>query len=242
MPLLFFILIIMCHSVHSVELRFAYGPGNGPPFSIMENGELSSGIFKDMGEALAHTLEIPVTFHHAPQNRVSLLLEAGEINTVCMTHPDWIDQADRYFWSDIIAKDYDHLISLKQDDLTVAKLDDLFGSIIGAMTGYIYNDGFMDMVEQGKATRRNFNNLQSLYASLFAERVDLVVDSLISVTYRKKTIPSHKDLNISTLKVYQYDLFCVFGEDLKPMKKRILTRLNRLSKQNKFENIIKAYR
>ncbi len=136
-------------------LIFAYGPGNGPPFAIINQG---AGL--------------EVSYRQVPTKRASSLLMSGEVNSLCMTHPDWIEDHNQLFWSQIIAHDYDHVMSLKRRQLSINAYKDLHGLTIGTMTGYIYFPRLMQRFTQGTVARRDYNSLQSLYSSLLANRLD----------------------------------------------------------------------
>ena len=101
------LLVLLSPSIWAFELVFDYGAGNGAPFSIIKDGQLTSGLFKDIGESLARELGVAVQFPHAPHKRTSLLLADGTVNSVCMTHPDWIEGSEYLFWSDKAIEDYD---------------------------------------------------------------------------------------------------------------------------------------
>ena len=237
-------LLVCCYSqsILAQALIFAYGPGNGPPFAITSQGTLSGGLFKDMGDALAKHSGLSVSYRQVPTKRVSSLLISGEVNALCMTHPDWIEDHEQLFWSQIIAHDYDHVISLKRRQLKINSYGDLHSLNIGAMTGYIYFPKLMNLFTQGLATRRDFNNLQSLYSSLFNSRLDAVVDSLISINYRKKTQVKYQQLQVSKLVVYQYDLYCAFNLSLLPEREKIQHGLQAMLDKNEFIQIINRYK
>jgi len=232
--------VLLSSKLFASELIFAYGAGNGAPFSIIKNGQLESGLFKDIGEALAEELGIPVSFKHAPHKRTSLLLSDGTINSICMTHPDWIEGHEFLFWSDKIMEDFDHLIT-RNSQSVIKNYEDIRGMNIGAMTGYIYFPEFMGQFHQGFATRRDMNSLEALYSSLFAHRIDAVVDSLISVRYRKKIRKEYEPLGVSDLAVYRYDLYCAFSSSLKSMQLEIESAITRMVKAGSFEQILNRY-
>jgi len=223
-------------------LIFAYGPGNGPPFAIINQGQLSGGLFKDMGDALARHAGLEVSYRQVPTKRASSLLMSGEVNSLCMTHPDWIEDHNQLFWSQIIAHDYDHVMSLKRRQLSINAYKDLHGLTIGTMTGYIYFPRLMQRFTQGTVARRDYNSLQSLYSSLLANRLDGAVDSLISINYRKKTQAKYQQLQVSNLVVYQYDLYCAFNVSLLGVRKKIEHGVQLMLDEGEFKQIINRYK
>lgn len=239
--LLMLIIVLYATPVGAFELVFAYGAGNGAPFSIIRDGKLESGLFKDIGEALARELGVNVRFRHSPHKRTSLLLSDGTINSVCMTHPDWIDGSQFLIWSEKTMEDYDHLVMLGNKSREIKHYNDLKGMTIGAMTGYIYFPEFMASFESGVARRRDMNSLEALYSSLNAKRIDAVVDSLISVRYRKKINLEYHDLTVSDLAVYRYDLYCAFSQALKSKTAQINRAIRRMIEQDTFNQILRAY-
>jgi len=234
--------ILYSQGILAQALIFAYGPGNGPPFAIISQGQLSGGIFKDIGDALARHAGLQVSYRQVPTKRASSLLMSGEVNSLCMTHPDWIEDHDQLFWSQIIAHDYDHVMSLKSRRLSINAYQDLNGLTIGAMTGYIYFPKLMGQFAQGTVTRRDYNSLQSLYSSLLADRLDGAVDSLISINYRKKTQPKYQPLQVSKLVVYQYDLYCAFNVSLLGVREKIEHGVQMMLSEGEFKQIINRYK
>lgn len=239
--LLWLLLVLNCLPAYAFELVFAYGAGNGAPFSIIKDGKLESGLFKDIGQALAHELGVKVRFRHSPHKRTSLLLSDGTINSICMTHPDWLEGSQFLIWSEKTMEDYDHLVMLDSDTRNITHYSDLHGMNIGAMTGYIYFPEFMATFAKGHATRRDMNSLDALYSSLKAKRIDAVVDSLISVKYRQKINPDFRRLKISDLAVYRYDLYCAFNRSLKSKAPLINRAIRRMIEQGAFKKILESY-
>jgi len=227
--------------VSAQQLVFAYGPGNGAPFAIVNGQQLTGGLFKDIGDALSAHSKLDVVYRQVPTKRASSLLISGEINALCLTHPDWIEEHEQLFWSPVLTQDFDHLMTLKKEPLHVKAFSDIQNLNVGAMTGYIYFPKLMDLFAQGKANRRDFNNLEALYASLFAERLHAVVDSRISIYYRQKTQARYRQLQVSNLVVYQYDLYCAFNNSLLPVKEKIIDALAAMMRGGEFDKIIKRY-
>ncbi len=237
-----FICILFTFPVSAQQLVFAYGPGNGAPFAIINGQRLTGGLFKDIGDALSAHSGLAVVYRQVPTKRASSLLISGEVNALCLTHPDWIEGHEQLFWSPVIAQDFDHLMTLKKESLHVQTFTDIQDLNVGAMTGYIYFPKLMDLFAQGKAKRRDFNNLDALYASLFAERLDAVVDSRISIYYRQKIQTDYRKLTISQLVVYQYNLYCAFNNSLLPVKKEVMRALKTMVNKGTFKKIIDSYR
>ncbi len=237
-----FICILFTFPVSAQQLVFAYGPGNGAPFAIINGQQLTGGLFKDIGDALSAHSGLGVAYRQVPTKRASSLLISGEVNALCLTHPDWIEGHEQLFWSPVLAQDFDHLMTLKKESLHIQTFEDLQGLNVGAMTGYIYFPKLMNLFSQGQAIRRDFNNLDALYASLFAERLDAIVDSRISIYYRQKIQADYRKLQVSKLVVYQYDLYCAFNVSLLPVKEVILQALQTMVNNNQIKTIISKYR
>ncbi len=242
LKILTFIGVIFSGLVSAEVLIFAYGPGNGPPFAMIEGGQLKGGLFKDMGDALAKHAGLSVAYRHVPTKRASDLLVNGEVNALCMTNPDWIEGHNQLFWSPIIARDYDQLISLHNSSHTFNNINDVHGMTVGAMTGYIYYPQVMELFANKKAIRQDFNDLEIMYASLFSKQVNTIVDSLISINFRKKNKPNYKNVKVSKLVVYQYDLYCAFNMSLLAVKGNIQKALKKMLDNNEFEKIINRYK
>ena len=223
-------------------LVFAYGPGNGAPFSIIKDGQLVSGMFKSLGDLLAQELKLTVDYVHAPTQRVSQLISSGEINSVCFTNADWIEASEQLWWSPVIARDEDHLISLTSADLNLSSPSHVHGLTVAAMVGYVYSLNFMGLIEQKKVRRQNVNKIDSLYSMLYAKRVDASVDSLFSYYYRVKTQQIHEPLTVSEVSVYQYDLHCAFSRQLSEHYPRLQITFKRLIERGDIQRLILRYR
>ena len=242
MRLLFLMLLTLNTQSFAQELVFAYGPGNGAPFAFTHNNQLVGGLYKDIGDRLATIVGLPVRYRHAPTNRASQLLNQNQVNAICLTNPAWIGSNDGVLWSPKIADNYDKLVTLKDKQLEIVTLEQMAGLQVGAMTGYVYSPDFMSQFDNGKTERRDFNSLQSLYASLFAERIDVAVDSMISIDYRIKTEPQFHHALVSPFTVYQFDLYCVFNRSLKTYHNSLNDAVNQMIATGELQQIFQQYR
>lgn len=80
------------------------------PDALPEQGQLTGGIIHDIGKALGQQLGLPVAFVEVPRARYEEQLQAGTIDVVCITHPDWVRAPAELAWSPPLFSESDIIV------------------------------------------------------------------------------------------------------------------------------------
>lgn len=73
------------------ELTLLTPSSHTMPFASFDNGELTGGVMKDIGEALAKRMGYRARFLVVPGKRVASVLKMGEADGLCFVVPGWIN-------------------------------------------------------------------------------------------------------------------------------------------------------
>lgn len=105
------------------------------PIVRFQNGVLSGGILKDLGDALAQRLGRRAVYISVDVPSVTPALAGGRADAMCYVLPFWID--GDYDWSTPLLPDNEMVVGLV-DAPQLRSLKDLKDKPIGTVTGYRY--------------------------------------------------------------------------------------------------------
>jgi len=105
------------------------------PMARFEQGALSGGMLKDVGDALAQRLGRHATYVIALNKDVRPLLTSGRADLMCHVMPLWID--GDYQWSAPLFPDAE-IVAGQRDSAPLASLKDLRDKRVGTVAGYRY--------------------------------------------------------------------------------------------------------
>lgn len=117
-------------------LVFIAPANHGMPFVEVRGEQLTRGLLKDLGEAIAARLGREARFVVMPARRVSAAMAHGEADGLCYTNPHWID-ARQLHWSRPMF-DYAGVVARRADAPPVQTLKDLAGERLGTVASYRY--------------------------------------------------------------------------------------------------------
>lgn len=105
------------------------------PMARFEQGALSGGLLKDVGDALAQRLGRHAAYVVAVHKDVKPLLSSGRADLMCHVMPLWID--GDYQWSAPLFPDAE-VVAGQRDSAPLASLKDLRNKRVGTVTDYRY--------------------------------------------------------------------------------------------------------
>lgn len=105
------------------------------PMARVEQGALSGGMLKDVGDALAQRLGRHATYLVAANKEVKPLLTSGRADLMCHVMPIWID--GDYQWTAPLFPDAE-IVAGQRDAAPLASLKDLRDKRVGTVAGYRY--------------------------------------------------------------------------------------------------------
>jgi len=152
--------------------------GGWPPYLIVDaDGKVgekeNKGILMDIFTEIARILEYRVNIVSYPEKRDMVMLDKGLID-FRFDGKKWVDNPDRYFWSDPILESSDVLVFRKDDPVRFKNLWDLAGTTLITHLGYNYPP-LSPYFTSGRIKRSDAPNNQSMLRMLKGERGDAAV-------------------------------------------------------------------
>jgi ABC-type amino acid transport substrate-binding protein len=168
------------------------------PLSRFEQGTLSGGILKDLGDALAQRLGRSARYLSVPPKRVPLMLQNGEADAVCYILPAWVPGT--YHWSSPLLPGSGVLVA-RAEAAPVKTLAQLAGKPVGTVAGYRYKNfeaalGARFMRDDAPFMINNWQKLQ-------AGRMQYAIMERMTVDYLLRENPAAKvrvDLEFEPIK------------------------------------------
>lgn len=157
------------------------------PLGQFTDGQLSAGILKDLGTAIARQLGRQARFVSMPSKRVGMALRNNEADALCYVLPQWID--GQFHWSRPLLPNAAMLVA-HPDAPPIQSLKDLAGIKIGTVSGYRYPEldallGKNFLRDDAPTTDHGFNKLA-------AGRTRYAIVGQNMLKYRQRTDPTFK--------------------------------------------------
>lgn len=204
-------------SCHADELVFGVSTGSAMPMTDFTKGELTGGLLKDFGDALARQLHYQARYVSLPRKRVETALAGGQVDLLCDLRPEWLDERS-WLWSDTVFSN-DQIVVGRRDAMPLKALPALAGERVGTILGYRYprmekvlgksfarDDAASDDINLSKLLNRRFRYLvtNSLYfdyqLQTHAQRAGLAPDYLRVMTFDTYcAVPPHGKLDLPSL-------------------------------------------
>ena len=164
----------------AAPLRIGIADSDSAPIVIINGGQLTGGLSRELSEALGKALAVPVQFVVIPRKRVELSISQGSIDMVCNTNPLWYVGADKVRWTQEFYPQIERIISKKTHTRTIDALEQLVGQRIGVIGGYHYSS-IEPLWQSMRATRVNQPRLPQLIRALQSGLVDVAINSELEI-------------------------------------------------------------
>lgn len=105
------------------------------PLARFENEILVGGIIKDLGDAIAARMGLPVRYVSLPSGRVSIGLSTGMADSLCYALPQWL--TGEFYWSKPVIEDAEMIVT-RADVPVLQDFGDLAGTRVGTVIAYHY--------------------------------------------------------------------------------------------------------
>ncbi len=205
------------------------------PLAQFSGNQLTGGVLKDLGEALAAKMGRTARFVGVPSRRVGMMLQHGEADGVCLVQPHWID--GQFHWSAAIIPT-GGVVLARADAAPIRRLEDLRGKKVGTVAGYRYRYlepllGKDFLRDDAPSTEHNLRKLQ-------AGRTQYVLMELSTAAYQVKQNGSASlRLDIT----YENDMArCAFSQQSSIPYADIKRATDRLVAERGIEKIMARYR
>ena len=217
------------------ELTLLTPSSHTMPFASFENGELTGGVMKDIGESLAKRMGYKARFVVVPGKRVAIALALGEVDGLCFVVPGWIDGKFNWTKPAIPAAG---VIVANASAPYIKGIKDLTGERIGTVLGYRYPE-----VEAilGKSMQRDDapTALHSLN-KLAAGRSRYAIADQMTIEYHLRMNPS-APMRIDYTYV-KYKASCAFSLQSKVHFPDVEKALSSMATDGTIDSILARYR
>jgi polar amino acid transport system substrate-binding protein len=205
--ILFFLLCVAFPTSSQDKLIFkvSFGEHNNPPYAIIENGKLVSGIIKNIIDAMSAELNVDIEYIYTPRKREERYLQNHKIDITVISNPSWLENSEQYLWSNPLFLEKDILVTVREKHLKINGLADLEQMTIGTILGYSYP--VLDkLFLENKLMRSDVNRLNLNFHRLSKGWIDSFVDSNILIQYHLRNIPSPEQYEIQNFIVSEHNI------------------------------------
>lgn len=184
-------------------LRFIAPLNHAMPFADFKQGEVQTGIVKDISEAVAARMGRRADFVSVPPRRVGQVLAAGGADGVCYVGRGWID--GEFHWSPPVLEQVVVLAS-RADVPPPDNVQSLAGQPIGTVHGYRYPP--LEPVLGRSFVRDDAPSMLINLRKLAAKRTRFAMTEQITLDFYIKLHP--QDSLKAALPMGRYPTHCLF--------------------------------
>jgi ABC-type amino acid transport substrate-binding protein len=127
------VLTLAAPAARAEDLVVLVDTGTEMPMAEFQGGQLTKGMHKDLGQALAARMGRGAVFHLLPRKRIALALEAGQADIICMYVRDWLP--GKFLWSEPFFPMTEVVVS-DTSGPRPRSLKELYGKPIATVLGY----------------------------------------------------------------------------------------------------------
>lgn len=205
------------------------------PLAAVRQGQLQSGILRDLGEALAEVLHQPVRFLVLPSRRVGPALEAGEADLLCYVMPHWID--GDFHWTPPAIPNAG-IVAGRRDSPPLISLTELSDQPVGTVLGYRYPQ-FVETLGT-RFQRADAPDMASNLAKLAARRMDYAITERMSL---KQVLRQHPDWDLVERKVInEFEAPCALSRRSRLAPGAVDAALQSLRRSGRLQRILEQAR
>ena len=240
-PLVVFIVMILCHPLCSQEIRqvvFVSDPW--PPYTIGEQQEpAQGGISIDLCKAIFSRLDLKFTSQLLPWKRALIHLQSGEAD---LTFPLVITKERNTYlaFTDIVMNDKSrawYLAERMGGPIEWEKIDELQPYTIGLVSNYIHDETFLEAIERGILKTEPCLSYEEGIKKLLYSRMDILLGNETVIYSLIKAHPEWKGkIKYSSTFVSQHSYR--IGISKKSPLMAFLPEINRLIREMKTDGTI----
>ena len=214
---------------------FAASADSALPLAEIQDGVLTSGILKELEEAIAAKLGREVHYLTLPRNRLDAALADGTVDGLCYVTPGWL--AAPVHWTAPLIPNEDLLVGAA-DTAAPRALSTIAGQRIGMVLGYKYPE--FDAALGSRYIRDNSPSMPLNLKKLAAGRYRYAVVDRLSLQYQARMVPQLSGL--PTLAISRFDARCAFSRASKLPFPEVERAVQQLVKEKRVEQILSHYR
>jgi polar amino acid transport system substrate-binding protein len=231
-------LFALAATARAQTLVFAVSTGSAMPMTEFRNEQLSGGLLKDFGDALARELGMTPRYLLLPRKRVESALQAGTADLLCDLRPEWLDRKD-WAWTGTVFSN-NMIVAGRSDTVPLPRIAALAGQRVGTILGYRYPELESQLGKQLLRDDAASDDLTT--AKLLNRRFDYAVSNSLYYDYQRKVHPAGSQLHKAVLIITAFDTYCA----LAPRAKVDVAKVNRaivaLRRRGDMQHIYERYR
>ncbi|MES2148886.1 MAG: transporter substrate-binding domain-containing protein [Pseudomonadota bacterium] len=179
-PLLALAISMLCAGAGAgqAEIVFIAPTNHSMPLAGFDNGTLSAGIIKDLGDAIALGLGRKARYVNVPSRRVSRFLSSGQADGLCYVLPHWIP--GQFDWSAPLVANASVIVA-RSDAPAVAAFGQLADRAVGTVSGYDYPQ--LDAALGARFVRDDAPSMDLMLRKLLAGRSQYAVVDKATLDY-----------------------------------------------------------
>jgi polar amino acid transport system substrate-binding protein len=206
------------------------------PMTLMEHGELTGGIQRDLGLALARQLGTTARFAPMPRKRIGVVLEQGQGDLSCHYLPAWLPGA--VDWSVPFLPNAIQIVTLLQHPAP-ARIEQLRGVPLGTVLGFAYPE-LEQALGTGFVRDEASDSLQNL-VKFAAGRTRHAVTGAVFFNYQQRLHPgllqTHRPLVVARIEAR-----CAVSRRGRFAVARVDQAIRALQQSGRIDAIYAAYR
>lgn len=233
---------LAANSLANNALTVAVPQEGYPPYIIVNKKEVS-GILIDTLKLASKNAHLELEFVFYPEKRSQALLDSHDID-VRMESPGWVDNPERYLWSEPITSIKDRLIYHRLTPNVFERDDTMEGAIIVTHLGYSYPT-LEQYFESNFLIRKDFTTEYAMLLNLIREQQRdvraAVMDQYVVGYLMDKTPKFKSELVMSKRHIdYKYLHFQFYrSESMVRLVSRLNLEIKKLKRIGAVDKIIK---
>ena len=228
---------------NSSKLKVGFGFGNSEPYTIKKGETLVGGVLKDMMDELGKRIDKSVEYKIVPRKRHLQSAINGEVDTLCLYNPAWMENPEEVLWSKPLFKEKNIFIMNKKKKFSIKSLSDLKGKKVGTIRGYYYSPDLMKNFKNKTIERVDVTTLNQNFEKLEKSRIDALIDSDILMAHYVKANNGKDKFDYGEMVESSHDLFCYFSKKtMSQSYEQVKNTLEKMRSEGFIDNAIKKYR
>jgi len=228
-------------SAISAPLKVAYSASHSEPYSFTYKGQITTGIIKDLMDALAEQLGTQAEYLLLPRKRIPQYLLQGKADIKVIANPAWEPQPDKFLWSVPLFTETQILVLPNNPALSKeVRLDSLPGDRIGTILGYSYPI-LGPYFQEGSLQRIDSRELELSFKMLMAGRLDALVSSEILVRHYLKTQGSSLNYRLVMGLLPSYEIQLMISQNTRFSLEEINRAVQHLKNSGKIRETLNKY-
>lgn len=241
MRLAFHRLLLACLScvvlpIKAQTLTIAISSAETLPLAKITNDVVTTGILKELGDAIGAHYQRNVTYQPTPRKRLISVFEGHSADLLCGSNPAWLK--GKFQWSQPIFSNTGLLVSNARVK-PPQQLSELSSKPIGTISGYVYTEFSEAMGKHFK--RDDAPNMTLNIRKFFFGRFDYAAVDELSYLYLLKREKPKMKLNKPMI-TSQYQFYCAISPQSSLSTAQVNHAITALQKSGKIQMILDGYR